>query len=341
MPQQRLVRLARTGTVALIAFTALGCAPNVADSEAEPEATMHRRTDSGIRSGAQGSARNGGLPLDTDDELDTPDALGGADSTTDPDLDAGNSLEASRDASVPSPRDAAANVDGASGRTDPPATHDPQDPVTPQEPPSSSCTPDRTTHRGEGTFYDGDGTGNCSFDKSPDRMSGAMNETDYARAAICGACVRIKGPNGEITVRIDNRCPECKPGDIDLLPEAFSKIANRSAGRVSISWHLVDCDVKGSVRYRFKDGSSQWWTAVQVRNHKTKIAKFEYKTKSGSFKSVTREMYNYFVEPGGMGPGPYTFRVTDIYGRVIEDNGVPLVPDGETAGHGQFAPCDS
>ncbi len=65
------------------------------------------------------------------------------------------------------------------------------------------------------------------------------------------------------------------------------------------------------------------------------IFKVEYLTASG-FKTLERAEYNYFIDPSGMGPGPYTLRVTDIYGNVLTDSGIALVPNGEVAGSGQF-----
>ena len=37
-----------------------------------------------------------------------------------------------------------------------------------------------------------------------------------------------------------------------------------------------------------------------------------------------------------MGPGPYTFRVTDSYGNVLTDSGIALKVAGEVAGSAQF-----
>src|SRR5262249_35556891 len=68
-------------------------------------------------------------------------------------------------------------------------------------PRACDAEPERT---GEATYYDfADGSGNCSFDPSPnDLMIGAMNHVDYAGSAACGACVRLAGPNGGITIRV-------------------------------------------------------------------------------------------------------------------------------------------
>ncbi len=166
-----------------------------------------------------------------------------------------------------------------------------------------------------------------------------MNHTDYQDSGACGTCAKINGPDGEVTVRIVDRCPECPAGDIDLSPEAFEKIAQLSKGRVPISWQYVPCNVGGPIVYRFKEGSNQWWTAVQLRNHRHGIAKLEYEAAGGGFVEVTRLDYNYFVEASGMGPGPYTFRVTDVYGNILTDTGIQHVEAGEVSGAAQFPAC--
>jgi expansin (peptidoglycan-binding protein) len=204
------------------------------------------------------------------------------------------------------------------------------------------CELDGQTFTGEGTYYDADGSGNCSFPASPgDLLVAAMNDLDYDGSAVCGACAAIDGPDGSVTVRIVDRCPECARGDIDMSPQAFERIAPIAAGRVPISWRYVACEPAGAIVYHFKEGSNQWWTAVQIRNHRHPIDTLEFQAGDGSFRAVPRESYNYFVEETGMGPGPYTFRVTDVLGNVVEDTGVPLVENGESTGARQFPACAS
>lgn len=198
--------------------------------------------------------------------------------------------------------------------------------------------PSNPTHSGEATYYnEANGEGNCSFDASPqDLMIGALNHVDYADSALCGAFLEVTGPKATITIRVVDQCPGCPAGDIDLSPQAFAQIAEISAGRVPITWRIVSPAISGPIRYRFKEGSSQWWTAVQIRNHRNPIAKVEYRNSGGQFVVVARESYNYFVEPSGMGPGPYTFRITDIYGNSLIDTGITLAVGQEVAGSGQF-----
>ncbi|MCY1070169.1 expansin EXLX1 family cellulose-binding protein [Nannocystis sp. RBIL2] len=195
-------------------------------------------------------------------------------------------------------------------------------------------------HEGKATYYAADGSGNCSFDANPgDDMVAAMNTPDYMASAACGACVQIDGPDGQIVVRIVDRCPECQSGHIDLDEDAFPMIADKDLGVVPITWRYVSCELEGPVVYHFKEGSNQWWTAVQIRNHRNAIAKLEFKDEDDAWQEVARLEYNYFVAEAGMGPGPYAFRVTDVHGNVIEDAGIPFVEAGDSPGAGQFPAC--
>lgn len=204
-----------------------------------------------------------------------------------------------------------------------------------------TCEKKGDERTGEGTYYvEADGSGNCSFPATPnDLLVGAMNQTDYQDSAVCGSCVHIVGPKGEITVRIVDRCPECAPGDIDLSPQAFDQIAEHQAGRVAIRWWRVPCEVSGPIRYHYKDGSNPWWLAVQIRNHRHPIAKVEYKAANGTFVQMQRTTYNYFLESKGLGDGPYHFRVTDIFGQTIEDANVPFQENAEFSSSSQFGAC--
>jgi expansin (peptidoglycan-binding protein) len=194
-------------------------------------------------------------------------------------------------------------------------------------------------HQGIATYYDATGAGACSFDPSPqDLMVAAMNAEQYDNAAVCGAYLFVTGPLGAVTVRIVDLCPECLAGHLDLSREAFAQIAELPQGRVPITWQLVSPALNGPIAYHFKDGSNQWWTAVQIRNHRNPVAKLEY-LNGDQWVTVPRTAYNYFVQTDpGMGPGPYTFRVTDTYGNQLIDSGIPHIENGTINGAAQFPP---
>lgn len=192
---------------------------------------------------------------------------------------------------------------------------------------------------GEATWYRTDGRGNCSFARRGDPLVAALNTADYDNAALCGACLSIEGPRGAVTVRVIDRCPGCKKGGIDLNREAFERLADPGDGRIPVRWRRIPCDVEGPLAYHFKAGGNQWWTAVQVRNHRHPIERLEYEGPSGELKAIPRARYNYFVAADGMGPGPYSFVVTDIVGNQIRDEGVPLRVGQQVKSHSQLPKC--
>lgn len=168
-------------------------------------------------------------------------------------------------------------------------------------------------------------------------MIAAMNHTDYAGSAACGEYVAVTGPKGKVTVRIVDRCPECKPGDIDLSEQAFAKIADMSAGRVPISWYVVAGDTTGTVSYRYKEGSTIYWHGIQVLNHRLPITKLEIRPSSTSnWVQVNREEYNYFIYPAAIAPGPLQVRITGLGGATL----LQTLPEPQgglvVTGSGQF-----
>lgn len=197
--------------------------------------------------------------------------------------------------------------------------------------------PGNPVQQGIATYYNATGAGACLFDPSPDDlMVAALNADEFDTAALCGAFVRVDGPDGTITVRIVDLCPECSAGHLDLSREAFALIAEPILGRVPISWQLISPEIEGPIAYHFKDGSNQWWTAVQIYNHRNPIAKVEYKA-DNNWIEVPRTAYNFFVQADpGMGVGPYEFRVTDIYGHVLTDSNIPHRENGTIDGYAQF-----
>jgi len=185
---------------------------------------------------------------------------------------------------------------------------------------------------GIATYYAADGSGSCSFDPSPDDLDVvALGPDEYAASAACGGCVRVQGPKGEVTVRVVDSCPECPRGHLDLSREAFAKIAEPAKGRVSISYQSVACRVNGNLSYHFKDGSSKWWTAIQVRNHPLPVADVEYR-RGDAWVSMKRQSYNYFVAEDGVGdqPSGLSIRVRSADGRTVEDRLPGSVPDDAT-----------
>lgn len=201
---------------------------------------------------------------------------------------------------------------------------------------------DTEVFTGEATWYElGGNPVNCGYptDSLPAYYA-ALNGPQYGNADYCGGCILAEGPKGSVELLIVDQCPGCAMGDIDLSPAAFEQIAALGDGRVDVSWRVVPCsNAPASIAWRIKDGSSQWWTAVQVVGHRTPIAELAYR-RDGVWVEVPRLDYNYFVEDQGMGPGPFELRVTDVFGNTLQNSGIELIPDESLiAGAGQFPAC--
>ncbi|CAG8570613.1 12546_t:CDS:2 [Cetraspora pellucida] len=81
---------------------------------------------------------------------------------------------------------------------------------------------------GDGTYYDpGVGIGSCGMQNYDSELVAAMNAPQYgiysdpADSPVCGKCIQITGPKGTVKVKIVDKCPVCKSGDIDMSSTAF------------------------------------------------------------------------------------------------------------------------
>jgi hypothetical protein len=103
-------------------------------------------------------------------------------------------------------------------------------------------------YEGDGTYY-GDGgagaAGACMLERNFNniRDTVAMNPYQFENGGACGKCIVVRGDGvglgmkpiyGPIYATIDNLCPECKHGDVDL--------GLAGDGRFLIRWEFIPCD---------------------------------------------------------------------------------------------------
>jgi expansin len=183
------------------------------------------------------------------------------------------------------------------------------------------------THRGNPDTVDFAATGDGQY-------FAAINTSDYATAATCGACIEVtRDGNRKVTVTVVDQCPigtnnKCKPGHLDLSRAAFLQIGSENEGYLGtanggmygqISWRYVPCENDGNVHFRLKEPTNQAWNQLLVENHKFQITKVEVRV-NGTWVNASRQEYNYWEPPNGtFGAAPYRVRVTDINGTVLED----------------------
>jgi expansin (peptidoglycan-binding protein) len=194
------------------------------------------------------------------------------------------------------------------------------------------------TYDGVATFYDtGNGDGACLYGPTDDVMTAAMNHTDYETSKACGAYVHVRAASGaSVTVRITNECPlPCAPGQLDLSPQAFAKLAVPSTGRIPITWSLLSPSMSGTISIRYKTGSSRYWCGIQAVGHRNPLARLEVRDGSG-WRALPRTEYNYFLSEQGSGCGG-AIRITDIYGEALTVDGLAIRPGSLQPTRLQFA----
>jgi expansin len=192
-----------------------------------------------------------------------------------------------------------------------------------------AAPPSSAKKEGKATFYDLAGEqGNCSFDPPEDDLYVALGVSQYSDALSCGSYIDVTGPKGKVRVKVFDKCPECTVGWLDLSRTAFKKIADESTGVVPITYKAVpNAAVPGPMTIEFKEGSSQYWWAIQVDNHANPIKSVEAKGPGGDWMTAAREDYNFWIIDRRTGNGPFTVKMTDIYGNQATATGVKLQPE--------------
>ncbi|KAI9318059.1 RlpA-like double-psi beta-barrel-protein domain-containing protein-containing protein [Dichotomocladium elegans] len=97
--------------------------------------------------------------------------------------------------------------------------------------------------KGDGTYYDpGIGVLACGTSFTAQDMVVALNYVDYGAydnpndSPVCGACIVVTGPLGSAKATIQDKCPGCGRGSLDLSPAVFGEVGDFNAGRIPVSW---------------------------------------------------------------------------------------------------------
>ena len=182
---------------------------------------------------------------------------------------------------------------------------------------------------GTATHYASTGGGNCSYPGSPpDHLDVALSHAEYGTADACGGYIDVVGPNGTVRAKITNQCPECEVGHLDLSKTAFARVAPLETGQVAVSYSLVrNPPLQEPIGIRVKNGSSEWWMQIQAIDHGNPIASFELRSGNGWRSLVHTDDNFWMAENPGPGEGPFTVRITDLYGQTVTIDGIALAPD--------------
>ncbi|KAI0193170.1 RlpA-like double-psi beta-barrel-protein domain-containing protein-containing protein [Astrocystis sublimbata] len=186
-----------------------------------------------------------------------------------------------------------------------------------------------TSVTGTSTFYGGNlSGGTCSFTnyKLPAGIYGTAFSGSYWHSAThCGACLEVTANGKSIIAMVVDKCPECDAGHLDLFEDAFEVLSPSSSDPLATSYQIIDCPITTPLVLHNKSGTSAYYFSMQVVNANEPIAKLEVSTDGGStWKSTTRQDYNFFEQSSGFGTDTVTVRVTGESGSsiIVKDVGV-------------------
>lgn len=192
-----------------------------------------------------------------------------------------------------------------------------------------------TWHEGEAyTYIFASGQkGNCAYANHDDTAYAALNPYQYENSGTCGACIKVFGPEGAALLKVVDQCPECDDGDIDMNPDAFTRITGAESGIFDIRWRYVPCPVEGNLQVNYLEGTNPYYLNIQLLQHPYPVKTLEYLDEDERFVTIPRSQSNSFYVEGGISedkdhPGPYTFRVTDYTGQQIILNDIPYLDEG-------------
>lgn len=185
--------------------------------------------------------------------------------------------------------------------------------------------------------------GNCTYGPSDDTMVVGVSEFDYGGSTGCGGCLEVERAGvARVVVRVVDSCAACTQGELVLSEDAFLVLeSNIDVGVVPVTWRWVECPVDGPIAVQFMEDANELWLAVQVRDHRHRIAQVEARVSGAdSWRLLDRTDYNYFLADDGMGPGPLDFRVEDVYGHQVAASDMMVEGGALRAGDDQLPSCE-
>lgn len=181
---------------------------------------------------------------------------------------------------------------------------------------------------GRATHYGPAQGGYCGYPRLPSVYTVAAGPDLYQGSGGCGAYVDITGPNGvRIRAKVDNECPECGPGHLDLTDEAFERLAPLAAGIIPISYRVVvNPPLEHPLLVKVMEAASRWWLAVLIDNTGNRLRSVSVRS-GGIWQPLQREDYDFWTRHQA-DDGPFTLRVEDIEGHVAVLDDIRLAPGG-------------
>jgi expansin (peptidoglycan-binding protein) len=89
----------------------------------------------------------------------------------------------------------------------------------------------------------GGSTGACGPQEGDDSMIVALNAPQYGnmdkKSSWCGKKVAITYKGKTVQATINDACPECASGSLDLTPAVFNQLGDPNIGELDIKWTVI------------------------------------------------------------------------------------------------------
>ncbi|KAI9316849.1 RlpA-like double-psi beta-barrel-protein domain-containing protein-containing protein [Dichotomocladium elegans] len=100
------------------------------------------------------------------------------------------------------------------------------------------------TYSGKATWFvpstQGGSIGACGSYEADDDMIVAMNAKQYGnmsgKSSWCGKKLKISHKGKTVTATVNDACPECAYGSLDLTGPVFEKLGDLNEGVLAITW---------------------------------------------------------------------------------------------------------
>ncbi len=114
----------------------------------------------------------------------------------------------------------------------------------------------------------------------------------------------------------------------DLAKNAFTKLADEKLGVIDVTFKTIPYPTKSNIFFQAKNGINEWWLAGRFYNMRYPLKKVEISIDGSAYKQmgqIAPENNWYKVDGQNLIYGKKKFRLTDIYGQVIETSEIPYV----------------
>ena len=147
---------------------------------------------------------------------------------------------------------------------------------------------------------------------------------------VCDACIQITTATGRsIVARVATYGATNEPGDVDVSPSVYEALNTDEYPRY-MTWQFAKCPDTGPLRYEFQTEANPWWTSLWVRNPRVPLVSVEVQSANHStYFTLRRETDGTLNDDGGFGEGEFTLRLTAMDGQIITDT-LPGFSAGET-----------